>query len=145
MNGMPFLFVRITTLSYAGLPPEETNQASSLIKVARNLGGSIGASVATMVLAQRARFHQERLAEHLAPSSPQYQQAMQQAASRFAFQGGSQADAQKQAIGWLSQLVQDQSSLLSYIDVFWAFAVIAALLVPFALLLLRAVGERRSV
>jgi DHA2 family multidrug resistance protein len=86
--------------------------------------------MATTVLAQRAQ-----------PSSPQYQQA----ASHFAFQGASQADAQQQAIGWLGQLVQDQSSLLSYIDVFWAFAVIAALLVPLALLLLRAVGERRAV
>jgi hypothetical protein len=70
--------------------------------------------MATTVLAQRAQFRQERLTDHLMPSPPQYQQA----ASHFAFQGASQADAQQQAIGWLGQLVQDQSSLLSYIDVF---------------------------
>ncbi|HLY66317.1 MAG TPA: DHA2 family efflux MFS transporter permease subunit, partial [Chloroflexota bacterium] len=44
MIGIPFLFVPITTLSYADLPPEQTNQASALINVARNLGGSIGIS-----------------------------------------------------------------------------------------------------
>jgi DHA2 family multidrug resistance protein len=142
MIGMPFLFVPITTLSYAGLPPEKTNQASALINVARNLGGSIGVSLAISMLAQRAQFHQERLTEHLIPSSPQYQQALRHAGALFASQGASQADAQRQAVGWLGQLVQDQSSLLSYIDVFWVFAVLAALLIPVALLLLQPIEQR---
>src|SRR6266480_7339385 len=112
--GLPFLFIPITTASYAGLPPEKTNAASALINVARNLGGSIGVSMAITVLAQRSQFHQARLTEHLVPSSPQYQQSLQQAASYFASQGASQADAQRQAVGWVSQLVQTQASLLSY-------------------------------
>jgi hypothetical protein len=41
--------------------------------------------------------------------------------------------------------VQDQSALMSYIDVFWIFAVIAVLLIPLALLMLRAVGQRPAV
>jgi len=42
----------------------------------------------------------------------------------------------------LVQLVQDQSSLLSYIDVLRAFAVVATLLVPLTLILLPAVEKR---
>jgi MFS transporter, DHA2 family, multidrug resistance protein len=141
MIAVPFLFVPITTLSYAGLPGELTNQASALINVARNLGGSIGVSMATTILAQRAQFHQVRLTEHLVPSSPQYQEVLQQAAVHFASQGASHVDAQHQAVGWLGQLVQNQSSLLSYIDVFWIFGVIAVLLVPLAFLL-GPVGQR---
>jgi hypothetical protein len=34
---------------------------------------------------------------------------------------------------------------MSYIDVFWIFAVMAVLLIPLALLLLRAVGGRPAV
>ena len=108
-SAMPFLFVPITTVSYADLPPEKTNQASALINVARNLGGSIGVSMAITVLAQRSQLHQLRLTEHLVPSSPQYQSSLQQAASHFAAQGATRPDAQHQAIGWLGQLVQDQS------------------------------------
>jgi len=144
MIGMPFLFVPITTLSYSDLPADKTNQASALINVARNLGGSIGVSMAIAALAQRAQFHQARLTEHLVPSSPQYQQSLRQAAEHFASQGASQPDAQQQAIGWLGQLVQAQSSLLSYIDVFWGFALVAVLLIPLALLLLRPVKERAA-
>jgi MFS transporter, DHA2 family, multidrug resistance protein len=44
-------------------------------------------------------------------------------------------DPQRQAIGWIGQLVKSQAQLLSYIDVFWALAVVAALMVPVALLL----------
>jgi DHA2 family multidrug resistance protein len=144
MIGMPFLFVPITTASYADLPPGKTNQASALINVARNLGGSIGVSMATTMLAQRAQFHQLRLVEHLVPSSPQYQESLRQAAEHFAAVGATQADAQRQALGWLGQLVQAQSALLSYIDVFWSFAVVAALLIPVALLLLGSVSRRAA-
>ena len=31
--GLPFLFIPISTASYAGLAPEQTNQASALINV----------------------------------------------------------------------------------------------------------------
>jgi MFS transporter, DHA2 family, multidrug resistance protein len=44
--GLPFLFIPITSASYVGLPPGKTSEASSLINVARNQGGSIGISVA---------------------------------------------------------------------------------------------------
>jgi len=142
MIGMPFLFVPITTASYGDLPPDKTNQASALINVARNLGGSIGVSMAITVLAQRAQFHQARLVDHLAPSSPQYQDALRRATEHFAATGASHADAQRQALGWVAQQVQTQSSLLSYIDVFWGFAVAVALLIPVALLLLRTVAHR---
>ena len=43
--GLPFLFIPINTVAYDGLPPDKTNQASALMNVARNLGGSIGISL----------------------------------------------------------------------------------------------------
>ena len=132
---LPFLFIPISTAAYAGLPPEKTNQASALINVARNLGGSIGVSLAGALLAQRAQFHQSRLTEHLYPSSPTYSEALQNAARRFAEQGFSLPDAQRRAIAQIGQLVRDQSALLAYMDVFFAFAIFAAVMVPLALTL----------
>ncbi|MCC6776257.1 MAG: MFS transporter [Hyphomicrobiales bacterium] len=144
MIGMPFLFVPITTASYNGLPPDKTNQASALINVARNLGGSIGVSAAITILAQRAQFHQARMVDHLAPSSLQLQEAVRRGTAYLTAQGASPADAQQQAYGLVAQQVQQQAMLLSYIDVFWVFAVLAALLVPVALLLLRRMGSARE-
>ena len=132
---MPFLFIPISTAAYVGLPPQKTNQASALINVARNIGGSIGVSLSNTVIAQNAQIHQSNLVAHTAQSSPAYQNALQQATQHFAAQGASMIEAKQQAIGWLAQMIGRQASLLAYIDVFRYSAIITALLVPIALLL----------
>jgi DHA2 family multidrug resistance protein len=141
--GLPFLFIPITIASYADLPPNRTNQASALINVARYLGGSIGVSMANTLLQRREQFHQLRLTENLSQSSLEYQQALQGAAHDLVTRGTPNADAQHQAIGVIEQLVQQQGSLLSYIDVFFTFAVIA-LGMAIVALLVRNVGLSSS-
>ncbi len=137
MIALPFLFVPINTIAYAGLEPELTNQASALINVARNLGGSIGVSVANAMLVQRAQFHQSRLVENIFPASPVYQDTLHNLTNYFAGRGASVADAQRRAIGWIGQTVLNQATLFSYIDVFWIYAVLAVAMIPLALLLRR--------
>ena len=39
--GLPLLFLPLTTASYAGIPENRTDQASAVINIARNFGGSI--------------------------------------------------------------------------------------------------------
>jgi DHA2 family multidrug resistance protein len=143
MVGLPLLFIPINTAAYAGLPPEKTNQASALINVARNLGGSIGISLANTELAQRAQFHQARLTEHVFAASPAYQDASRQAMQHFEAQGASAASAKQLAIAWLGQVIGQQSALLAYIDVFWLAAVLVAVMVPLVLLLLRPLNTAR--
>ena len=70
--GLPLIFIPITTASYDGIPPDKTDQASALINVARNFGGSIGVSLAQTVLARREQFHQSRLVEHVGSWNPFY-------------------------------------------------------------------------
>jgi len=137
MVGLPLLFVPINTASYSNLPPEKTNQASALINVARNVGGSIGVSLAATEVARRSQFHQLRLTDHLVPSSVPYQEALQRAAAHLTAAGTSQADAQQQAVGIVGQSVQLQASLLSYVDVFFAFAILAMIMIPLALFILK--------
>lgn len=130
--GLPFLFLPVTTASYDGVPPEKTNQASALINVARNIGGSMGVAVAQTLLAQRQQFHQSRLIEHAAPSDLGYQQTLDQMTRFFQAQGASPSDAASQAIAWVGRTLQQQVDFLAYIDVFWSLAIIAALLIPIA-------------
>ena len=133
--GLPFLFIPITSASYAGLPPDKSAEASSLINVARNLGGSIGISVAASVLARSAQVHQSYLTDHLVQSSPAYQQAVRAGAALSP--GAAPADAQQHALALIAQTLQQQATLLSYIDVFAGYALMAAILVPIAFFLLR--------
>jgi len=137
--GLPFLFIPINTVAYDGLPANKTNQASALMNVARNLGGSIGISLANVVLAQRTQFHQSRLAENTIPSSPVFHSTVQQLTHYFMSHGASAGEANGQAMGFIGQLIQTQATILAYIDVFYVCAVAAAVMIPLVLIMVRRV------
>jgi DHA2 family multidrug resistance protein len=99
--GLPLLFLPVTTASYDGVPPDKTNQASALINIARNLGGSMGVALAQTTLAQRQQFHQNRLIEHIAPSDLGYQQTIDAMTRYFQSRGSNASDAASQAIAWI--------------------------------------------
>jgi MFS transporter, DHA2 family, multidrug resistance protein len=131
--GLPLIFLSIMAASYDGIPPDKTDQASALINAARNTGGSIGVSLAANVLAHREQFHQSRLVENAVPSSPQYQDTLQQLINYFTAHGASLAQAKGEAVAWIGQTVQAQASLLAYIDVYWVLMLVSLTAVPLAL------------
>lgn len=133
--GLPLIFIAITSASYFGLRPDQTNQASAMINAARNIGGSIGVCVASNVLAHREQWHQSRLVEHVVPSSPAYYETVKSMTRYFAQTGATMADAQARAIAWIGQQVQTQASYLAFIDVFHVLMFIALSAVPLALIL----------
>jgi len=133
--GLPLLFLPIMTASFEGLPPERTNQASALINVARNLGGSLGVALVQTLLAQRQQFHQSRLVEHIVPSDVGYQQTLAAMTHFFQSQGSNATDAAAQAFAYIAQTLQKQVNLLAYVDVFWWLALIGAVMAPLALTL----------
>ena len=144
MIGLPFLFIPINTVAYAGLRPDQTNNASALINMARNLGGSFGISLANMVVARRGQFHHERLAEAITPGSPNYENALQQAQHFFEAQGANVAHAKQLAFAWIAQTVGQQSVLLAYMDVFWVSSIFALCMVPLVLLLLKRIDLKAA-
>lgn len=117
MVGIPFLFLTITSYSYVGLPWGKSGQASALINVARNLGGSIGISAVQTLLART--------------------DTLKQASAYFLQHGSSAPEAQRQAIAWIGQTLTNQAALLSYIDVFAYLSLFALALVPASFLLQR--------
>jgi len=133
--GLPLIFIPIIAASYDGIPQNRIDMASALINAARNTGGSIGVSLASNILQHREQFHQSRLIEHAIPSSVQYQDTLQQATRYFLAQGSLLPEAQQQAVGWIGQQVQAQSSYLAYMDVFWVLTLLSLAAVPLALTL----------
>lgn len=133
--GLPLIFLSITAASYEGIAPDKIDQASALINVARNIGGSLGVALVSNVLAHREQFHQGRLVEHVVPSSVEYQETLRRMADYFAGHGSSMLQAQKQAVAWIGHQVQVQASLLAYMDVFWVLMLISLAAVPLALTL----------
>jgi MFS transporter, DHA2 family, multidrug resistance protein len=124
-----FLFVPINTLAFRDIPPEKTNNASALINLARNLGGSIGISLMSTLLTRREQFHQSRIVENLQSLNPAYPDYAHQLAGAL----GSAPDAPTTLASVYSQAVQ-QATLLSYLDDFKILGVVFLALLPLLLL-----------
>jgi DHA2 family multidrug resistance protein len=133
--GLGFLFIPINTAAYYYIRKTETDYASGLINLARNLGGSAGISFVTTMLARRAQFHQNILASHVNETNPLYQQYLEGAKQMLMQQGSNAIEAAKQANALIYGFVQREAMMLSYIDSFWAFAIVFLLLIPLVFLM----------
>jgi DHA2 family multidrug resistance protein len=133
--GQTLIFLPLTLLIMGPIPKEDTPYATSLYSVMRNIGSSMGISFVTTLLARRAQFHQGRLADNISPSSFQLLQAQNQASSIFAQHGSGPVTSAHQALGFLYGSLQQQATLLSYIDVFRVMAWLFLLTAPLVLLM----------
>lgn len=133
--GLPFLFVTVTAMAYVGLKPEDNNQASALLNVSRNLGGTFGISLVQTMLLRRAQVHQSQYVESLNPLNPNYAEGLQQTAHALMNQGVSQAKAVHAATAEIYQSLQQQAQMLSYVDVFHTLMWVVFGVIPLVLLM----------
>ena len=131
--GFGVLFVPISTAAYSFLPREKANQASALYNLARNLGGSVGISVMTTVIARREQFHQSVLGARIASSDAGIQTTVRNLAANLRDRFGEGAMQHAQA--YVGTLLGQQARLLAYLDAFMVISVTAAIFLPIAFLL----------
>jgi DHA2 family multidrug resistance protein len=135
--GLAFLFVPINTVSYVGVPREKNNEVSSLINLARNIGGGLGISLAETLIARRAQLHQARLIEHVTRFDPSLRGGLTALAATLGHKGLAAADATRQAYARVYGIVQQQANALAFIDTIWILAVVCLCCTPLALLIKR--------
>ena len=144
-SGLAFLFVPISTISFAGMPPNKSNDVSGLTNLARNIGGSVGTAFLVTALARRAQFHQHRLADHLVGSNAAMQSQATMLGRYLHDRGGmaySVAQGRTMAQGSLMRQLVVQATMLSYIDVIKCFAVAMLVMVPVVFLMGKVKGGR---
>jgi len=136
--GLAFLFVPINTTAYSSLPRDKNNAASGLMNLARNIGGSVGISVVTTLLARRTQFHQARLTENLSAANPEFQSRLHGMIGTFSGGGSGPGVALQQAYALTQANVIRQATMLAYIDNFWLLGIVIACLIPCVFLIKKA-------
>jgi len=126
---LPFLFLPINQMAFRDVPPDKTNNASALINLARNFGGSIGIAFASTLLTRRAQFHQSRIVENLQGLNPAYPDLTHQVSGVL----GSAPDSGL-TLANIYQAAQQQAALLSYLDDFKILGILFLALIPLLLL-----------
>jgi DHA2 family multidrug resistance protein len=132
LNGMStgMIFVPLSTTTVGRLRNEQMGSATGLYNLMRNLGGSVGISLATTLLARRAQAHH--------PAYEQARRTLEQALSAR----GNPMTAARQALGMLYARLVRQATLLAFLDVFRALSVLALLCLPLAFLFARILPRR---
>lgn len=123
--GLPFVFIPINTVAYAGIRPQDTNKASAMLNFFRNLGGAFGISLIQTGLARREQFHQARISEASNPYNDAFVNTLQALQN---ITGSSEA-----ALAEIYQQIQRQAAMLAYGDVYYALALAALCVIPFIL------------
>ena len=115
--GLSFIFVPISTAAYGTLDNKQIGNASGLFNLMRNIGGSIGISIAQTLLTRRSAVHQNLILNSVPQTGQQFQNSMaatQQALNGYYGQSNSLSPAQTT----LYQQLGQQASLWSFVDVF---------------------------
>lgn len=134
-GAIPFLFVPLMSAAYIGVPPQRTGNATAIINVARNLGGSIGIGMVQALFARREQFHQERLVSRLQPLNAPYLHAVHVLTRTFVSRGAAPEAAAHMAVGQIYAWMQRQALMMSFDDVFWALMIFVIMILPVVLLL----------
>src|ERR1700733_2276878 len=74
--GLSFVFVPISTAAYGTLRNDQIGNASGLFNLMRNVGGSIGISIATTLLTRRAAVHQNEILNSVPQSGQQFENSI---------------------------------------------------------------------
>jgi MFS transporter, DHA2 family, multidrug resistance protein len=67
--GLGFIFVPLSTVTFATLAPSLRTEATALYSLVRNIGSSVGISVVTALLSQNIQINHATLAENVTPFS----------------------------------------------------------------------------
>ena len=133
--GLGFLFVPLTTVTFATLAPEQRADGTGLYNLSRNVGSSIGISVVSYLLIRNQQINHATISSHVTAVNRNFDNSIVLHAWSPWTAGGRAA---------LDQVVQMQASIISYIDDFKLMMILSLAAIPLILLLRRAPATTNS-
>ncbi len=138
--GLGFLFSTLNGVVFASLKPQEVQQASGLINLARQLGGSFGIAFLNTYIYNMGAYHRVNLVSNFYAGNPIYDQRVAGAAAQLVANGSSATDAHMGALRILNGTVMAQASTMSYNDAFLLLGISFVVAVPAVFLLRKPKG-----
>jgi DHA2 family multidrug resistance protein len=133
--GLTLLFIPINTVAFAAIPAQKSGDASGMINLFRNIGGSVGISLVETMIARRAQFHQQRLVVHVTPFAHTIRDAILRIVPVLFHHGLSHPHALRQTYARVYEATVEQATVQAYIDAAWLIGCACLVMPPMALLL----------
>lgn len=119
-GAMALFFVPLVSITLSGISPDKMANATGLSNFVRMTAGAFGTSMVTTVWKDRGTLHHAQLVEHVHAGNPAV-------ADTLAFLQARGMSSQ-QALATLDAIIEQQAATLSATDIFYASAIIFALL-----------------
>jgi DHA2 family multidrug resistance protein len=133
--GLGFLTTPINQVAYASVNPREAQQASGLINLSRQLGGSFGIAILGTYLTNQSALHRANLVSHLTNANSQLPAWLRAAQGGLMAHGYSHSGATRGAMALLDANVNLQAQVMSYNDSFLLILLIFIAVLPAVFLL----------
>ena len=133
--GLGLIFVPLTTVTNDPIPKERMGNATSIFNLMRNIGASVGISMVETMQVRRTQTHVNILGNHVNAANPLAPETLDGLRALFMSRGKDAATATRQAYGAVWAVVQRQSAMLSYNDVFRFLALMFVSMLPLLFLM----------
>jgi DHA2 family multidrug resistance protein len=127
--GLGFIFVPLSTITFATLAPEFRTQGTALFSLVRNIGSSIGISLVIFLLGRNTQVMHTELVQHVTPFNDALQNGGPSRIWNLATAAGRDA---------LNAEITRQATIIAFNDDFKLMMIVALTALPLVLLLRRA-------
>ena len=135
--GLALLFVPLTTVSMATIPPQRMGYATSLFNLMRNIGGSVGIAMTGTYLARHRQVVAATLGEHISIYDPQTQSTLRQLTQGMVAAGADITTATQRAYLMLHGMLLRQASMVSFVAVYRALGILFLIMLPLVFIMQR--------
>jgi DHA2 family multidrug resistance protein len=133
--GLGFLFVPLTTVTFATLSPQHRGEAAGMYNLARNTGSAVGISVVMYLLTRNTQINHATLADHVTAYNRAFDHPVVHS-MLSPWTGAGRAA--------LDQVVNMQASIIAYVDDFKLMMILALLAMPLVFLLKKATPSKND-
>lgn len=124
--GLGFIFVPLSTVTFATLAAHHRTEATAMFSLMRNIGSSIGISIMVTLVARNTQVNHAVLGEQLNP----FRGALHSVSWPAGIEPGSSA-----ALAWLNRELTQQAAVIAYLNDFRLMTWITLAAIPLLLLL----------
>ena len=133
--GMGLMYTPINNAAFGNLKPSEAQQASGLINLSRQIGGSFGIAILGTYVTNKAQFHRVNMIPHVYNGNTALIARQQGLAGTLVHHGYSAAQAHGISLGLIDHIITQQAQTMSYNDGFLLILTVFLCVSPFMLLL----------
>lgn len=131
--GMGQVFVPLTTIMFSTLPPRQRTEGTGVYNLIRNIGGSLGISVAFTLLARYTQVNHSVIGNHITP----YSQTLHSLATPMNLHSA-------RDLATINGIINQQAAMVSFNDDFLIMSILALITLPMVFLMKRPIYTKHT-